>query len=200
MTIGYAAGAYDLFHVGHLNILRQAKANCDHLIAGVVHDDVLEQTKGRRPVIPIEERAEIVSHISYVDEVHIETNPDKLHTWSQKPFDVFFKGDDWKGTEKGIALENRFAEVGVRVHYFPYTEHTSSTKLRKVVDLLEAEHDAIEALGRVMRLLDDEQQHGARRTTSRPKLSPAGGRASLKTKRQVHHARGAPAALRCYTG
>jgi hypothetical protein len=160
MTIGYAAGAYDLFHVGHLNILRQAKANCDHLIAGVVHDDVLEQTKGRRPVIPIEERAEIVSHISYVDEVHIETNPDKLHTWSQKPFDVFFKGDDWKGTEKGIALENRFAEVGVRVHYFPYTEHTSSTKLRKVVDLLEAEHDAIEALGRIMRLLDDEQQHG----------------------------------------
>ena len=131
------------------------------LIAGVVHDDVLEQTKGRRPVIPIEERAEIVSHISYVDEVHIETNPDKLHTWSQKPFDVFFKGDDWKGTEKGIALENRFAEVGVRVHYFPYTEHTSSTKLRKVVDLLEAEHDAIEALGRIMRLLDDEQQHGA---------------------------------------
>ena len=83
MTIGYAAGAYDLFHVGHLNILRQAKANCDHLIVGVVHDDVLEQTKGRRPVIPIEERAEIVSHISYVDEVHIETNPDKLHTWSQ---------------------------------------------------------------------------------------------------------------------
>ena len=161
MTIGYAAGAYDLFHVGHLNILRQAKANCDHLIAGVVHDDVLEQTKGRRPVIPIEERAEIVSHISYVDEVHIETNPDKLLTWSQKPFDVFFKGDDWKGTEKGIALENRFAEVGVRVHYFPYTEHTSSTKLRKVVDLLEAEHDAIEALGRIMRLLDDEQQHGA---------------------------------------
>ena len=127
----------------------------------MVHDDVLEQTKGRRPVIPIEERAEIVSHISYVDEVHIETNPDKLHTWSQKPFDVFFKGDDWKGTEKGIALENRFAEVGVRVHYFPYTEHTSSTKLRKVVDLLEAEHDAIDSLGRIMRLLDDEQQHGA---------------------------------------
>ena len=161
MTIGYAAGAYDLFHVGHLNILRQAKANCDHLIAGVVHDDVLEQTKGRRPVIPIEERAEIVSHISYVDEVHIETNPDKLHTWSQKPFDVFFKGDDWKGTEKGIALENRFAEVGVRVHYFPYTEHTSSTKLRKVVDLLEAEHDLRVEMRRFAELLGDRAYHEA---------------------------------------
>ena len=71
MIIGYAAGAYDLFHYGHLEILRKAKENCDYLIAGVVHDDVLEVTKGRRPVIPIEERAAIFSHIDYVDEVHI---------------------------------------------------------------------------------------------------------------------------------
>ena len=96
MIIGYAAGAYDLFHYGHLEILRKAKENCDYLIAGVVHDDVLEVTKGRRPVIPIEERAAIVSHIDYVDEVHVETTPDKLETWKQKPFNVFFKGDDWK--------------------------------------------------------------------------------------------------------
>ena len=79
---------------------RKAKENCDYLIAGVVHDDVLEVTKGRRPVIPIEERAAIVSHIDYVDEVHIETTPDKLKTWKQKPFNVFFKGDDWKGTDR----------------------------------------------------------------------------------------------------
>ena len=103
MIIGYAAGAYDLFHYGHLEILRKAKENCDYLIAGVVHDDVLEVTKGRRPVIPIEERAAIVSHIDYVDEVHVETTPDKLETWKQKPFNVFFKGDDWKGTDKGNA-------------------------------------------------------------------------------------------------
>ena len=160
MIIGYAAGAYDMFHYGHLNILRQAKENCDYLIAGVVHDDVLEKTKGRRPVVPIEERAAIVSHCDYVDEVHVETTSDKLATWSKKPFDVFFKGDDWKGTPKGEALERRFAEVGVRVHYFPYTQHTSSTKLRKVVNLLEAEHDAIEALSRLMRLLDDEKTTG----------------------------------------
>ena len=157
MIIGYAAGAYDLFHYGHLEILRKAKENCDYLIAGVVHYDVLEVTKGRRPVIPIEERAAIVSHIDYVDEVHVETNPDKLETWKQKPFNVFFKGDDWKGTEKGNALEARFAEVGVEVHYFPYTEHTSSTKLRKVVDLLEAEHDLRVEMRRFAELLGERE-------------------------------------------
>ena len=100
MTIGYAAGAYDLFHVGHLNILRQAKANCNHLIAGVVHDDVLEQTKGRRPVIPIEERAEIVSHISYVDEVHIETNPDNYIPGLRSPLMCFSKATTGKAPKK----------------------------------------------------------------------------------------------------
>lgn len=161
MIIGYAAGAYDLFHYGHLEILRKAKENCDYLIAGVVHDDVLEQTKGRRPVIPIEERAAIVSHIDYVDEVYVETTPDKIETWHQKPFNVFFKGDDWKGTPQGIALEKRFAEVGVSVHYFPYTEHTSSTKLRKVVDLLEAEHDLRVEMRRFAELLGDRAYHEA---------------------------------------
>lgn len=161
MIIGYAAGAYDLFHYGHLEILRKAKENCDYLIAGVVHDDVLEQTKGRRPVIPIDERAAIVSHIDYVDEVYIETTPDKIETWRQKPFNVFFKGDDWKGTPQGLALEKRFAEVGVSVHYFPYTEHTSSTKLRKVVDLLEAEHDLRAEMRRFAELLGDRAYHEA---------------------------------------
>ena len=89
--------------------------------------------------------------------MHIETTPDKLETWKQKPFDVFFKGDDWKGTEKGRALEERFAEVGVKVHYFPYTEHTSSTKLRKVVDLLEAEHDLRAEMHRFAELLGDRE-------------------------------------------
>ena len=133
MIIGYAAGAYDLFHYGHLEILRKAKENCDYLIAGVVHDDVLEVTKGRRPVIPIEERAAIVSHIDYVDEVHVETTPDKLETWKQKPFNVFFKGDDWKGTPKGDKLEAEMAEVGASVIYLPYTPTTSSTMLRRTL-------------------------------------------------------------------
>lgn len=136
MNIGYAAGAFDLFHVGHLNILRQAKANCDYLIAGVVADEVLEQTKGRKPIIPLAERMEIVSHISFVDEVHAETVPDKLVTWEQVRYNTFFKGDDWKGTPKGEELERRFAEVGVQVSYFPYTQATSSTQLRAALAAL----------------------------------------------------------------
>lgn len=134
-TIGYAPGAWDMFHVGHLNVLRHARAACDHLVVGVVGDDVLEMTKGRRPVIPEIERAEIVRHISLVDEVFVEAQPDKLLTWRRRPFDVFFKGDDWKGTSKGIELEQRFAEVGVRVVYFPYTVHTSSTILRRALGI-----------------------------------------------------------------
>lgn len=136
MRIGYAAGAYDLFHIGHLNILRRAKEQCDVLIAGVVSDEMLELTKGKRPVIPLAERLEIVSHIRFVDRAHAEIVPDKLDTWRELRFDIFFKGDDWRGTSKGLALEAEFAEVGVDVVYFPYTIDTSSTKLRAALDAL----------------------------------------------------------------
>jgi glycerol-3-phosphate cytidylyltransferase len=135
--IGYAAGGFDLFHVGHLNLLRHAKANCDFLIAGVVSDELLERAKGTPPVVPFAERLEIVRHISFVDEVHAETVPDKLETWRVLRFDVFFKGDDWRGTERGRRLEAAFAEVGVEVVYFPYTVHTSSTALRRALNALE---------------------------------------------------------------
>ena len=135
--VGYAPGAYDLFHVGHLNILRHAKRRCDYLIAGVVADDVLEVTKGRRPLVPLAERMEIVSHISFVDEVVAEVVPDKIETWRAVGFDVIFKGDDWRGTAKGSRLERDFAEVGVEVIYFPYTVHTSSTALRRAVASLD---------------------------------------------------------------
>lgn len=134
--IGYAAGAFDLFHVGHLNILKHAKSQCDYLIAGVVSDEMLQLTKGMTPVIPTAERLEIVSHISYVDEARVETVPDKLDTWREVGFTVFFKGDDWRGTEKGLRLEREFAAVGVEVVYFPYTMHTSSTQLRRALDAL----------------------------------------------------------------
>lgn len=134
--IGYAAGAFDLFHVGHLNILRHAKAQCDYLIAGVVSDEMLELTKGITPVVPLSERLEIVSHISYVDEARAEVVPDKIDTWRDVKFDVFFKGDDWRGTDKGNRLEAEFAAVGVEVVYFPYTMHTSSTRLRRALDVL----------------------------------------------------------------
>ncbi|MFC0681628.1 adenylyltransferase/cytidyltransferase family protein [Lysobacter korlensis] len=136
--VGYAPGAFDLFHIGHLNILKHAKRRCDRLIAGVVSDEMLRLTKGISPVVPIAERMEIVRHIDFVDDVHCEDVPDKLEVWRELRFDVFFKGDDWRGTAKGAELERRFAEVGVRVEYFPYTMSTSSTKLRGALDALTA--------------------------------------------------------------
>ncbi|GAA1487165.1 adenylyltransferase/cytidyltransferase family protein [Brachybacterium fresconis] len=136
MRIGYAAGAFDLFHVGHLNLLRHAKQHCDLLVAGVVSDEILRQVKGIEPVIPTAERAEIVSQIRFVDDVHVETSPSKLDAWQDVGFTHFFKGDDWRGTEKGRLLEEQFAPVGVEVVYFPYTMHTSSTALRRALDAL----------------------------------------------------------------
>jgi glycerol-3-phosphate cytidylyltransferase len=134
LRIGYAAGAFDLFHIGHLNLLKHAKSQCDHLIAGVVSDEMLQLTKGITPVVPLAERLEIVRHISFVDEARAETVPDKLDTWRAVRFTHFFKGDDWRGTEKGLRLEAEFAAVGVQVVYFPYTMSTSSTALRRSLD------------------------------------------------------------------
>ena len=137
-VIGYAPGAYDLFHIGHLNLLRHAAEQCDHLIAGVVSDEMLVLTKGRAPVIPLAERMEIVRNLRMVDEVHAEVVPDKIETWREVGFDIIFKGDDWRGTPKGDKLERDFAAVGVEVRYFPYTVHTSSTMLRRALSAIDA--------------------------------------------------------------
>lgn len=128
--VGYAPGAYDLFHVGHLNLLRRARSECDYLIAGVVSNELCRDLKGVEPVIPLEERVAIVGAIDAVDAVHVELVPDKVVTWQELRFHRIFKGDDWRGTPKGIDLERRFGEVGVEVVYFSYTPHTSSTLLR----------------------------------------------------------------------
>lgn len=146
--IGYAPGVYDMFHVGHLNILRHAKEHCDFLIAGVVSDDMCELAKGRKPIVPEAERREIVSHISFVDKAIIEVVVDKVETWRQTPFDVIFKGDDWRGTPKGKRLERDFAAVGVEVVYFPYTAHTSSTLLRRALNAVIADQGREKAGGR----------------------------------------------------
>ncbi|GAU69256.1 glycerol-3-phosphate cytidylyltransferase [Streptomyces sp. NBRC 110611] len=132
--VGYAPGVYDLFHVGHLNILRHARSRCDYLVAGVVSDEMARRAKGRTPVVPLTERLEIIRSIRFVDAAFVETVPDKLDTWRQVRFDVLFKGDDWRGTAKGDKLERDFATVGVEVRYFPYTVHTSSSLLRKALD------------------------------------------------------------------
>ena len=137
-VVGYASGVFDMFHVGHLNILRRAKLDCDYLIAGVVTDEVVEQIKGQRPVVPLFERMEIVQSIRFVDEVVPDDTIDKFLMWERLQFDVFFKGDDWRGTAKGDRLEAALTAVQARVCYLPYTPDTSSTLLRNVIT---AAHD-----------------------------------------------------------
>ena len=131
--VGYAPGVYDLFHIGHLNVLRNSRDFCDHLIAGVVTDEMAQRVKGLAPVVPLEERLAIVDSIKFVDEAVAEDVPHKLEMWERLRFDVIIKGDDWKGTDRGDKLEADFAAVGVDVAYVPYTEQTSSTMLRRVL-------------------------------------------------------------------
>lgn len=132
--VGYVPGVFDMFHIGHLNVLRNARLACDFLIAGVVSDEMSRNAKGQSPVVPLTERLEIVRSIRYVDEAVEETVPEKLDIWRRLKFDVIIKGDDWRGTPKGDKLERDFASVGVDVVYVPYTMHTSSTMLRQILN------------------------------------------------------------------
>ena len=136
LVVGYAPGVYDLFHIGHLSALRHARLACDRLVVGVVSDEVALAAKGRLPVVPLEERLEIVRALSLVDEAVVEDVPTKLMMWQRVRFDVMIKGDDWLNTPRGVALERDMASVGVTVSYFPYTRHTSSTILRQALDRL----------------------------------------------------------------
>jgi glycerol-3-phosphate cytidylyltransferase len=131
--VGYAPGVYDLFHVGHLNMLRNARKFCDHLIAGVLTDEQAARAKGAAPVVPLVERLEIVGSIRYVDQAVAEDVRHKLEMWERLRFDVIVKGDDWQGTPRGERLEADFGRVGVDVAYVPYTVRTSSTMLRQVL-------------------------------------------------------------------
>jgi len=131
--VGYAPGAYDMFHIGHLRILQRARSQCDELIVGVVADEVLSRAKGKLPVVPLAERLQVVAGMRCVDRVVVDDCVDKFDMWPRLHFDVLFKGDDWKGTPKGDRLEADLAGVGARVAYFPYTAHTSSSALRLLV-------------------------------------------------------------------
>lgn len=131
--VGFVPGAWDMFHIGHLNILLRAREQCDRLLVGVVTDDVLASAKNKSPVIPCDERLEVVANLDIVDEAVIDYSSDKLDAWGRYRFHILFKGDDWRGTPKGDRLERDMSEVGVTVHYFPYTAHTSSTKLRALI-------------------------------------------------------------------
>ena len=131
MIIGYTTGVFDMFHIGHLNILERAKEECDYLIVGVSTDELVEREKKKKPIVSFENRKRIVSAIKYVDKVVAQTNKDKLEAWKKYQFNKMFVGSDWKGTDAWNEYEKQFSEVGVEIIYFPHTEGISSTILRE---------------------------------------------------------------------
>lgn len=132
--IGYTTGVFDMFHIGHLNILKKAKEQCDYLIVGVSTDSLVKSYKNKTPIIAYEERAEIVKAIRYVDEVVPQTSRDKMQAWREHKFDKMFVGDDWKGSDLFSQLEEDFKKLNVEIVYFPYTKGTSSTILRDTLE------------------------------------------------------------------
>lgn len=134
--IGYTTGVFDMFHIGHLNLLKRAKLECDYLIVGVTTDELVRERKNKKPIIPFLERIAIVEQIRFVDEVVPQMNMDKLDAWKNLKFDRMFVGDDWRGTDAWIKYEADFLQFGVEIIYLPYTAHTSSTKLRMILEQL----------------------------------------------------------------
>jgi len=132
MIIGYTTGVFDLFHIGHLNMLKNAKSMCDKLIVGVTTDELVSY-KHKKAVIPFEERIEIVRSIKYVDAVVPQESMDKMEAWSKLKFDIMFVGDDWYGTEKWARYEEEFNKVNVKIIYFPYYKGTSSTLINETL-------------------------------------------------------------------
>ena len=131
--VGYTTGVYDMFHIGHLNLLRKAKEQCEYLIVGVSTDDLVIKSKGHAPVIPYEERREIVEAIKYVDKVVPQVDKNKFGAWEKYHFDAMCVGDDWKGKPIFVEAEAKLKEVGTDVVYFPYTKHISSSQLREKI-------------------------------------------------------------------
>ncbi len=127
---GYVPGGFDMFHIGHLNILKEAARRCDRLVVGVATDQSLLSMKHRAPVVPFAERLAIVQALEVVDLAVADHSQDKRVAWRENHFDVLFKGSDWQGTPKGERLESEMTEVGAQVVYLPYTLSTSSTMLR----------------------------------------------------------------------
>ena len=138
MIIGYTTGVYDLFHIGHLNLLKNAKGLCDKLVVGVTTDELVSY-KNKKAVIPFEERIEIIRSIKYVDSVIPQESMDKFEVWKKVKFNVMFVGDDWHSSPKWEELERKFEEVGVKIIYFPYTKGTSSTLINETLKKLREE-------------------------------------------------------------
>ena len=134
MIIGYTTGVFDLFHIGHLNIIREAKKRCDYLIVAVSNDKLTLKLKKKKPVIPFEERKEIIKSLKYVDRVVEEKVDDKTKVKKKYKINIIFKGDDWKKTNKWINLEKKLKKQNVRVIFLKYTKKTSSTLITKILN------------------------------------------------------------------
>ena len=132
--IGYTTGVFDMFHIGHLNILKKAKEMCEYLIVGVSTDELVQNYKNKTPIIPEKERLEIVKNIKWVDKVVWQKDRDKKKAFENIKFDVMFVGDDWKNNKLFLEVEEYLNERQVKVIYFPYTKGTSSTILREKLE------------------------------------------------------------------
>lgn len=133
MIIGYTTGVYDLFHIGHLNLFKNAKGLCDKLIVGVTIDELVSY-KGKQAMIPFEDRIEIVRSCKYVDAAVPQYNMDKFAACKKLGASILFVGDDWYGTDKWKEYERQFALEGIKIIYFPYTQGMSSTQIRKALE------------------------------------------------------------------
>ena len=138
-VIGYTTGVFDMFHIGHLNILKKAKEQCDYLIVGVSTDEVVKTYKHKTPIICYEERKAIVEALKCVDEVVPQTSMNKLEAWEKLHYDVLFHGSDWKNSDMYNKIIEDLAQVGVEVKFLPHTEGVSSTMLSEVLQKLREE-------------------------------------------------------------
>jgi glycerol-3-phosphate cytidylyltransferase len=141
--VGYTTGVFDLFHVGHLRLLNRAKSRCDRLIVGVSTDELVAEYKSKQPVIPFEERAEIVSALKCVDEVVPQKHRDKVAAYHEIKFDIMFVGSDWKGSDLFNEVESELAGHGVDVVYFEYTSNVSSTSLQSTLQAIYDEESLV---------------------------------------------------------
>lgn len=129
--VGYTDGVYDLFHVGHLNMIQSAKDQCEYLIVGVHGDDVVEEYKKQRPIVNESDRKRIIEAVKGVDRAEINRFRDKMKLWELYHFDVVFIGDDWKGTERWLRFEKELKKINVDVIYVPYTKGISTTEIKR---------------------------------------------------------------------
>jgi len=129
-VVGFTLGCFDLFHIGHINLLRNAKALCDVLIVGVCSDEYMLQNK-REPIYALKDRMEILNSCKYCDMVIQEDTIEKVELYNKYKFDVLFVGSDWYGNEKYVVWEKELKQFGVKVVYLPYTQEVSSSQIIK---------------------------------------------------------------------